>query len=84
MAAESAAGRLVDRRRVLRLRVQARRTRLLILRADREGHRAQGERCDEQHQSKTRQRPRATQLLGSSIAASLGSSHWKDAVSTFG
>jgi hypothetical protein len=46
--------------------------------------RAQGERCDEQHQSITRQRPRATQLLGSSIAASLGNSHWKDAVSTFG
>lgn len=48
MAAESAARRLVDRRRVLRLRVQASRTGLLVLRADRERHRAQGERCGSQ------------------------------------
>lgn len=48
MAAESAARRLVDRRRVLRLRLQARRTGLLVLRIDREGHRAQRERCGSQ------------------------------------
>jgi hypothetical protein len=45
---------------------------------------AHGECRDEQHQTTDRQRSRAIQLLGSSIAASLGNSHWKDAVSTFG
>lgn len=48
MAAESAARRLVDRRRLLRLGMQARRAGLLVLRAGRERHRAQGERCGSQ------------------------------------
>lgn len=56
MAAKSNTGRPMDRRRVLRLRMQARRPRLLVLRARRERHGSEGKcrhgkrNCEFSHQ----------------------------------